>query len=251
MSGYYVAFDYRLFVEPGTTASAAPTSESGMTEVLSLTNASINGTTDTTDAPLDYSSEFGWKNPLATNIGWSIPAGMNLALGSEGYRVLKNAWITGAAGTALQIYRISPVKDGTVNADPEIHAGVAQVVNFQEDIQAGNVATVSFDFQGYGPLLWYPQGLGIATLTVTTGGSGMTPATYEDVPLVGLTPIQGAGSGRAATADIVVAGGGAVTAAPTIQLAGTNYNVGDVLTVASANMGGAGVMPTFTVATVS
>lgn len=52
MSAYFVSFDYQLFVKPGTTASAAPTSSSGMTEVLSLTNASINGTTDTTDAPV-------------------------------------------------------------------------------------------------------------------------------------------------------------------------------------------------------
>lgn len=175
---------------------------------------------------------------------------MNLALGSAGYRVIKAAWINGAAGQTLQVYKISPVKDGS-GADPEIHAGVAQVVNFQEDTAAGNVATVSFDFSGYGQLLWYPQGLGIATLTVTSGGSGMTPATYTDVPLVGLTPGQGAGSGRSATASVTVAGGGAVTTAPTITLAGTNYNVGDVLTADLADLGGAGVAPQFTVATVS
>ena len=250
MSSYFVAFDYQLFVGVGTTASSAPTSSSGLTEVVSLTNASINGTTDTTDAPIDYSSEYGWKNPLATNIGWSIPAAMNLALGSAGYRIIKTAWINGAAGQTLRCYKVSPVKDGSGD-NAEIHSGIAQIVNFQEDTAAGNVATVSFDFQGYGQLLWYPQGNPIATLTVATNGSGMTPATYTNVPLVGSSPGQGAGSGRSATASVTVAGGGTVTSAPTITLGGTNYNVGDVLTAAIGDLGGAGTPPTFTVATVS
>jgi len=61
------------------------------------------------------------------------------------------------------------------------------------------------------------------------------------------------GSGLGATADIVVAGGGTVTAAPTIVAAGTNYNVGDILTVGAGTVGDAGadVRPTFTVSTVS
>jgi hypothetical protein len=42
-----------------------------------------------------------------------------------------------------------------------------------------------------------------------------------------------------------------VSVAPTIVLGGQNVRVGDVYTVAAANMGGAGVMPTFTVATVA
>ena len=252
MSGYFTALDYELYVGLGTTASSAPTSTSGLTQVLSLTNASIDGSTDSTDAPLDYSSEYGWKNPLMTNIGWSVPAGMNIALGDAGYKLLKQAWLGGAAGTALRLYRVSPVKDGSGD-DAEIHSGIAFVEGFQESIQAGDVATVSFTFRGYGSLLWYPQGNPIATLTVTTNGSGLTPATYSGVSLIGSTPGQGVGSGLGATADIVVAGGGTVTAAPTIVAGGTNYKVGDILTVGAGTVGDAGsdVRPTFTVSTVS
>lgn len=252
MAGYFTSLDYELYVGLGTTASSAPTSTSGLTQVLSLTNASIDGSTDSTDAPLDYASEYGWKNPLMTNIGWSVPASMNIALGDPGYKLLKQAWLGGAAGTALRLYRVSPVKDGSGD-DAEIHAGIAFVEGFQESIQAGDVATVSFTFRGYGSLLWYPQGNPIATLTVTTNGSGLTPATYTGVSLIGSTPGQGVGSGKGATADIVVAGGGTVTAAPTIVAGGTNYKVGDILTVGAGTVGDAGsdVRPTFTVATVS
>jgi hypothetical protein len=253
MSGaYFTALDYELYVGLGTTASSAPTSSSGLTQVLSLTNASIDGSTDSTDAPLDYSSEYGWKNPLMTNIGWSVPASMNLALGDPGYKLLKSAWLGGAAGTALRVYRVSPVKDGSGD-NAEIHSGIAFVEGFQESVQAGDVATVSFTFRGYGQLLWYPQGNPIATVTVSTAGSGLTPATYSGVALIGVTPGQGVGSGRSATADIVVAGGGTVSAAPTIVAGGTNYKVGDILTVAAGTVGDAGsdVLPQFTVATVS
>jgi hypothetical protein len=252
MSGYFVATDYQLYVGLGTTASSIPTSTSGLTEILSLTNSSIDGSTDSTDAPIDYSSEYGWKNPLMTNIGWSVPASMNLSLGDLGYKLLKSAWLGGAAGTALRVYRVSPVKDGSGD-NSEIHAGIAFVEGFQESIQAGDVATVSFTFRGTGALEWYPQGNPIATLTVTTNGSGLTPATYSGVSLIGSSPAQGVGSGRSATADIVVAGGGTVTAAPTIIAGGTNYKVGDILTVNAGTVGDAGadVRPTFTVATVS
>lgn len=250
--GYFVASDFELYVGLGTTSSSAPTSTSGLTQVLSLTNASIDGSTDSTDAPLDYSSEYGWKTPLSTNIGWSVPASINLSLGDAGYRILKRAWLNGAAGTTLQVYRKSPVKDGSGD-NAEIHAGVAFVEGFQESIQAGDVATISFTFRGYGQLLWYPQGNPIATLTVSTAGSGLTPATYSGVALVGSNPAQGVGSGLGATADIVVAGGGTVSSPPSIVVAGTNYRVGDLLTVAAGTVGDAGsdVLPVFSVATVS
>jgi hypothetical protein len=47
--------------------------------------------------------------------------------------------------------------------------------------------------------------------------------------------------------------GWSVTAAPTIVAGGTNYKVGDILTVAAGTVGDAGsdVRPTFTVASVS
>jgi hypothetical protein len=187
-----------------------------------------------------------------TNIGWSVPASMNLSLGDAGYRILKGAWLNGAAGTALKFYRVSPVKDGSGD-NAEVHSGICFVEGFQESVQAGDVATCSFTFRGFGALNWYPQGNPIATLTVTTGGSGLTPGTYSGVSLIGSNPAQGVGSGLGATADIVVAGGGTVSAAPTIVAGGTNYKVGDILTVGAGTVGDAGadVRPTLTVATVS
>jgi hypothetical protein len=177
---------------------------------------------------------------------------MNLSLGSEGYRIIKQAWLNGAKGTTLQVFRKSPVKDGSGD-DNEIHAGVCFVEGFQEDVAAGNVATVSFTKRGYGQLMWYPQGNPIATLTVVSGGSGLTPATYSGKSLVCYEPVAGVGSGLNATADIVVAAGGSVTATPTIVSGGSNFRVGDKLTVALADVGGSGsdVAPVFQVATVS
>jgi hypothetical protein len=112
---------------------------------------------------------------------------------------------------------------------------------------------VSFTLTGYGAYKFYPQGNPAATLTITTAGSGLTPATYSAVALISSSPAAGIGSGKGATADIVVAAGGTVTATPTIVAGGTNYRVGDILTVALGDVGGSGtdVVPTFTVATVS
>lgn len=248
--GYFVAFDYEMWVKNGTTSSTAPTSTSGMTQVIALTNASMSGTSDKTDAPLDYSTELGWKKPLITEIGWSVPAQMNLSLGSAAYRLIKEAWLNGAGGRALEIYRKSPVKDGSGD-NAELHTGIAQIEGFDEDVQAGNVATVSFTFSGYGPLYWYPQGNPVATVTVTTAGASMTPGTYAGVALVPVSPAPGVGSGLGCIASITVAGGGTVEAAPTITNGGTNFKVGDTFTAAIADLGGGGTPPVFTVATVS
>lgn len=251
-TGYYTSFDYELFVKLGTTSSAAPTSSAGMTEVISLTNASMEGSSDVTDAPLDYSSEYGWKVPLVTGIGWSTPAAMNLNLSSEGYRIIKQAWLNGAKGSTLEVFRRSPVKDGSGDNN-EISAGVCFVEGFQESVAAGDVAAVSFTMRGYGQLMWYPQGNPIATLTIVSGGSGLTAATYSGKALVPSSPAPGVGSGLGATADIVVHADGDVKAAPTIVAGGTNFRVGDKLTVALADVGGSGtdVAPVFQVATVS
>lgn len=251
-NGYFTSFDYQLFVKLGTTSSAAPTSSTGMTEVISLTNASMEGNSDVTDAPLDYSSEYGWKVPLVTGIGWSTPAAMNLSLASEGYRIIKQAWLNGAKGTTLEVFRRSPVKDGSGD-DNELHAGVCFVEGFQESIGAGEVATVSFTMRGYGQLMWYPQGNSIATVTIVSGGSGLTAGTYTGKALVPSDPATGVGSGLGATATIVVHANGDVQAIPTIVAGGTNFRVGDKVTVAMADVGGSGtdVVPVFQVATVS
>lgn len=85
---------------------------------------------------------------------------------------------------------------------------------------------------------------GIAAGTIAAG-SGYTPAPgpvntpYIDVPLAG-------GSGTGARANITVSAGGTVTAVGW-GAGGFNYQVGDVLTAAAADIGGTGSGFTFTV----
>ena len=244
---FFAAFGYELHVATGTTASAIPTSTTGLTRILSLDNAGIQGASDITDV-IDYDSDAGFKANLVTGNSYTISCSMNLDVTDSGYALLKGAFRDGGSGTLLRWLRTTPVTDASGD-DAEFHSGIAFVSNFAEDVTAGNVAKVTFDMNGYGAYSFYPQGKGIATLTVTTGGSGLTAATYSGVSLVNSTNV----GGLSATADIVVESSGDVTAAPTIVAAGTNYRVGDVVTVALADVGGTtgDVAPTFTVATVS
>lgn len=248
---FFASLGYKLFVKLGSSASPIPTTSAGMTRILSLDNTGIQGTSESTSV-IDYDSEQGFQANLITSQSYSIPCSMNLDVTDAGYEILKKAALNAASGTILEWYRETPVTDASGD-NSEVHSGLAQIGDFSEDITAGNIAKVSFTLTGYGVYYFYPQGNPIATLTVTTAGSGLTPATYSGVALLSSNPAAGIGSGKGATADIIVAGGGTVSAAPTIVLGGTNYRVGDILTVALASVGGAGadVVPTFTVATVS
>jgi hypothetical protein len=246
---FHVAYNYELYVALGTSASAIPTSSSGLTRVYSLSNASIKGKSDTIDAT-DYETGLGGKRKLINEVEYELPAEMNISLTDPGYHIMHTAWLQGASGTLLRFFRRTPVFDGSTD-NPETYAGLVSVADFDKDEEAGKIATVKFTMQGYGMPIWRPQGRALATVTVTTNGSGLTPATYTAVPLIGLNGDNGVGTG--ATASITVAGGGTVTAAPTITLAGTNYAVGQVLTADLSLIGGSGsdVAPTFTVATVA
>lgn len=148
---FFAALGYKFYVKAGTTASSTPSSSTGMTEVLSLTNAGIQGSSDSTDV-LDYGSTQGFKASLVTGQSYTIPCSMNLDLNDAGYAVLKQAALDAATGVTVQWYRESPEMSSTGN--PEKHAGVAFVTDFSEDIQAGNVATVSFTLTGYGAYAW-------------------------------------------------------------------------------------------------
>jgi hypothetical protein len=148
---FFAALGYRFWVKAGTTASTAPTSNATMTEVLSLDNAGIQGSTDTTDV-IDYGSTQGFKSSLVTGQSYNIPCSMNLDLNDAGYQVLKQAALDASSGVTVQWYRESPEMSSTGN--PEKHAGVAFVTDFSEDIQAGNVAKVSFTLTGYGAYTW-------------------------------------------------------------------------------------------------
>lgn len=148
---FFNALGYRMYVKAGTTASAVPSSSTGMTEVLSLTNSGIQSSSDTTDV-LDYGSTQGFKASLVTGQSYTIPCSMNLDLNDAGYKVLKQAALDAASGVTVQWYRESPEMSST--GSPEVHAGVAFVTDFSEDIQAGNVAAVSFTLSGYGAYTW-------------------------------------------------------------------------------------------------
>lgn len=149
--GYFNALGYRFYVKAGTTASTAPTASTNMDEVLNLANAGIQSTSDTQDV-LDYGSTFGFKQQLVTQQSYSIPMTMNLDLRDAGYKTLRQASIDAPTGVTVTWYRESP--EMTTTGNPEKCAGVAQVTNFQEDIQAGNVATVTFTLTGYGAYTW-------------------------------------------------------------------------------------------------
>lgn len=147
---FFTALNYRLWCKAGTTASTAPTNSTGMTEILSLTNAGIQGSTDTTDV-IDYGSPQGFKAALVTGQSYSIPCSMNLDVRDAGYKLLKDASLNATTKT-VEWYRETP--EMTSAGNPEYHSGVAIVTDFSEDIQAGNVATVSFTLTGYGAYTW-------------------------------------------------------------------------------------------------
>lgn len=148
---FFTALGYRFWVKLGTTASTAPSASTGMTEVLSLDNAGINISTDTVDV-LDYGSTLGFKASVVTGQSYEVPMSMNLNLNDAGYLILREAAQEAAAGTTVEWYRESPEMSATGSAEKA--SGVAWVTNFQEQIQAGNVAKVTFTLRGYGEPVW-------------------------------------------------------------------------------------------------
>lgn len=152
---FFAALGYKLWVKLGTTSSTIPTASTGMTRVFSLDNTGIQGTSDSTQV-IDYDSTQGFAANLITGQSYTIPCSMNLDVTDAGYAILKNAALNAASGTLVEWYRETPVTDGSGD-NPEIHAGLAQVGSFSEDIQAGNIAKVSFDLIGYGAYAYTAQ----------------------------------------------------------------------------------------------
>jgi hypothetical protein len=218
-----------------------------MTEVLSLTNSSISVSSDT-QTVLDYSTDFGFSSQLVTGNSYTISCALNLDPTSEGYKTLKRAAQTSANNVAVEWYRELPLV-GSNNDNPQVDAGVAFVSNWSESLEAGSVATCSFDLLGYGAPKSYQQGDPVATLTLTNAGNGLSAGT--GVALVSTTPAQGNGSGRNGTVTITVNGSGVIQSA-TIVAGGQGYKVGDVLTITDGAVVGSGdTAPVLTVATVS
>ena len=244
---YFAALNIQLWLKEGTTASAPPTSSTGMTEILSLSDASLQTTSETQTAT-DYGTPFGYGSLLVTGKSWTMPLQLNMDTTSEGYKLLRRADNNSATGTTVQVYRAVPLV-GTSNTNPQVDTGVAFVSNYQETMARGGIATVSFTLQGYGAPLTYQQGNPIATLTITTPGNGLSAGT--GVALVPVTPAPGNLSGVGATATITVNGSGVVQTA-TIVIGGKSFKVGDTLTITDPAVVGVGdTAPLFTVATVA
>lgn len=144
---FFNSLGYRLYVKLGTTSSTNPTATTGMTEVLSVTNAGIQSSSQTQEIQ-DYGSTLGFTASVVTTQSYTIPCEMNLNLNDAGYLVLKEAAMDAATGVTVEWYRESPEMSAT--GEPEYHSGVAFVTDFSESIAAGNVATISFTLSGYG-----------------------------------------------------------------------------------------------------
>jgi hypothetical protein len=242
---YLINFDHELWIAKGTTSSAVPTSTTGLTKVFNLTDASMTSTSSTQNVQ-DYDSDPTSERAAVLSIAKTMPVVLNLSPGDPGYQILMEVNERGTENLAVRYYRISAKVPGSAGVDPEIRAGIATVTGFNEGRAVAGVGAMTFTLTAFGGSTWYPQGGAAATVTVTSAGSGLTPATYTAVPLV---PV-GIG-GRNVVATVVVAAGGTVTAAPTITAGGNNVRVGDVYTCAVANIGTTGTAPTFTVATVA
>jgi hypothetical protein len=143
------AIGYRLWMADATSADDThPSSSTGLTEILNLTNAGIEGTTDTQEV-IDYGTSGGFKKAVAVSQGYSIPMSMNLDTVDAGYQLLKDAALDAPTGQYVKWYRESPDPGATVDT-VEKHAGIGQIIDFTESIEAGGIATVSFTLQGYG-----------------------------------------------------------------------------------------------------
>lgn len=151
---YFNSLGFRFFVKAGTTSSSAPTSSAGMTEVLSLTDASIQSQSESQEVT-DYGSSLGFKTQIVTSTSYSIPCQMNLDLRDAGYQALKDAAMKAATGVTVQWYRESPEMTSTGSA--EYHSGVAFVTDFTEQLAAGNIAQVSFTLTGVGAFTWVAE----------------------------------------------------------------------------------------------
>ncbi|MEB3209599.1 MAG: hypothetical protein VKK63_11900, partial [Synechococcus sp.] len=68
-----------------------------MTRILSLDNAGIQGTSESTSV-VDYDSEQGFQSNLITSQSYSVPCSMNLDVTDSGYDILKQAAIKAADG---------------------------------------------------------------------------------------------------------------------------------------------------------
>lgn len=133
-----------------------------MTEVKNLTNFAIQSSSDTEDVQTyDYDSSVagGWSASVVTGNSYTVDCTLNIDMTDAGYQLLKKAALESATGTTVEWFRESPkpagdCDTGAIISGAETHAGVAYVTNFSEDIQAGNVAAVTFTLTGLKAYVW-------------------------------------------------------------------------------------------------
>jgi hypothetical protein len=99
-----------------------------------------------------------------------------------------------------------------------------------EAVTADGLYTVNAIPSGLGPratwnLLWTANAGVVASVAISSAGSGQTPGTY--------TVAATGGNGAGAVATIVVAGGGTVTATPTLVSGGVGYTSAPTFTLAA------------------
>ena len=159
---FFAAFGYKTYIAEGDTCSDVPTASASMTEVKNLTNFAIQSSSDTEDVQTydyDSSGSGGWAASVVTGNSYTVDCTLNIDMLDAGYLILKQAALDSATGTAIEWFRESPTPSGDCDsglpiATAETHAGVAFVTNFSEDIQAGNVAAVTFTLTGIGAYVW-------------------------------------------------------------------------------------------------
>jgi len=133
-----------------------------MTEVKNLTNFAIQSSSDTEDVQTydyDASGSGGWAASVVTGNSYTVDCTLNIDMLDAGYLILKQAALDSATGAAIEWFRESPTPTGDCDTGlpiqtAETHAGVAYVTDFSEDIQAGNVAAVTFTLTGIGAYVW-------------------------------------------------------------------------------------------------
>ena len=156
---FYAAFGYKTYLKEGDACSTPPTDATGMTEVKNLTNFAIQTSSDTEEVKTYDDSAGGWSAAICTGQSYTVDCTLNIDMLDEGYLLLKKASLEAATGVTVEWFRESPkpagdCATGAEIANAETHAGVAYVTDFSEDIQAGNVAAVSFTLNGLQNPVW-------------------------------------------------------------------------------------------------
>ena len=156
---FYAAFGYKTYLKEGDACSTPPTDKTGMTEVKNLTNFAIQTSSDTEDVKTYDDTAGGWSAAICTGQSYTVDCTLNIDMLDAGYLLLKKASLESATGTTVEWYRESPITAGDCETGEKIstaetHAGVAYVTDFSEDIQAGNVAAVTFTLNGLNNPVW-------------------------------------------------------------------------------------------------